>query len=203
MNILFSWKASILIITYKLKNILIHTRFKVQNLNCLLGIILFCLMIIFPYKLTLFKLALIILNILLIVYKMYKGIQINFNLSLLIWILLYLFINVFFIIYGILNYNPGALNFIFVDVIWVVFYTFLIININKEYFIKLFKIFNLSLVIISISGILAFVKFNFLSGGENFLGFLKIIRPGFPLFAIHSGSIVSFIYIFLFLLHYL
>jgi hypothetical protein len=171
--------------------------FSIEVLSHASCFFLFILMLTLPYKFQILKLILLLLSILFIFFRR----NVLVTTKVFYWVIIYLLMGGFEVFNGILRQNPAPEVYFAVNVIWPILFMLVITTLRKNSIKNLIFCFRWSLFIISISGIFAFFYFNFLliKQGE-ILGFIATIRPGFPFIAIHSGAIVSVIFLYIFFL---
>ena len=156
------------------------------------GYLLCFMMLVLPFKFQWFKLILIII---LILYSFRKNIKINTKC--LLWSFLYIIAGAFPLCYGMILNNPAPHKYIPVYILWPILFTFISFLIDKDYFISLLNVFKYYLLIIILSGIIAFIYFNINGYQENdFLGYYPSIRPGYPFLAITGGIVIGFIFLY-------
>lgn len=165
-------------------------RKSIENIGCFLLI----LMIIFPNVLQIPKALLLGIVIVGIVIMKRKHM---INATHIGWISAYVFTNLFYIFYGAALSNPAPLKYFPVYVLWPLVFFFLAQNITYRVLYCFFEIFTGCLAFINITGIVAFILFNFV-GFDSFLVFLPLIKPGFPFVAISGPIVTSFIFLFFF-----
>lgn len=158
------------------------------------GSLLFVMMIVFPNILQIpkaFLLAIVIGGGILI--------KRNYPISTAhaVWLGIYISSNLFYIIYGILLSNPAPLKYFPVYVLWPLTFFLLAQDIKPNLLHRLCTIFTYCLTFINITGIIAFIFFNFW-GRESFLVFDSLIKPGYPFLSITGPIVTSFIFLFFF-----
>lgn len=164
------------------------------------GVLLFFLMLVFPYQFTLFKgglLTIIMLSFVSILYYGKKGYTVNTNL--LIWMFVYILSGAWSLYYGYKNFNPGVKYFIGVDLLWPILYTGFLFLVDERFLNRLLNVKFFILVVILSFGFIAFIEYNFGVFGAakalKLIGFNKIDR-GTAFAAFHAGMVVSFLYLF-------
>lgn len=179
----------------------ISSTINIHKIGSYIGELLILLMMIFPYKFQYFKLLLAVLLCLGLILKAYNNKSISVNLYVLLWIVLYVSMGFISILFGILSNNPAPNKYIPVYILWPIMFLLFILSSDESFFYRLLRCFRIALFIISLLGIIAFFYFNLniMVEGE-FMGFRPSFRPGFPLIAIFSGSIVSCIFLYPFYL---
>ncbi len=161
----------------------------------IIGTPLICLMILYPNILQIPKA--ILLFLLIASFLLFKKTSLKFNKSQLLWILIYTASNFFSIFYGIILDNPAPDRYVLVYLLWPVLFFFIFQNISKRILPQIVQVFLYCLLVINVSGIIAFVLFNFV-GINSFIFFTPLIKPGFPLLAIASPVVTSFIFLYFF-----
>lgn len=163
-----------------------------------IGLLLFALILIFPYQFQLIKA--ILLALILISVFAWKN-NICFSKKVFFWVLIYILMNVFSMSYGLIRGNPAPLAYFNVYFLWPIAYFLLVTLVNKHIFNKMIVVMRYSLFIILCLGIIAFVylNINFIRSGDLF-GYVATIRPGFPFIAISGGATTNVIYLYFFFL---
>lgn len=116
-----------------------------------------------------------------------------------LWNFIFFFFNLTYILYGVVQSNPGVYAYIPTYLLWPVLFTILSGCFNFEDLKSLLKIIYVSLNIIIFCGIIAFLKFNLaFDYNGSLLLFDACVRPGFPLIGISSPLITCFIFWFFF-----
>jgi len=167
--------------------------------------LLFFMMLVFPYLFMGIKIILIIL-ILALFLKSLINVEIKNTLltkRYTYWLLLYLLMNLLYLLYGILKGNPGTNYYWTIYIFWPIIYILYWITIDIKLLKSLFKVFYIAYISIIIIGIIAFLQINnYLPSIVNIetLGFNAGMRPLFAFNVIQGGCIVSFIFLFPFYL---
>lgn len=163
------------------------------------GYLLFGLILIIPYQMQFVKLVLALLLLLPYFIKIQKKKSFLINGSLLAWILVYVFMGLFYIVYAFIQNNPAPMTYFPIYVLWPILFYLLSIQVDYSMYMKLISCMRNAFTLISILGIIAFLKFNLSTGDiQKFFSFVATVRPGFPFIAISSGTITNMIFLYTF-----
>lgn len=163
-----------------------------------IGLLLFALILIFPYQYQLIKAVLLAI---ILVYVFFGKYDVRFSKKVFLWVLVYILMNTFSMSYGLIRGNPAPLAYFNVYFLWPIAYFILVTLVNRHIFNKMIVVMRYSLLLILCLGIIAFVylNVNFIKSGDLF-GYVATIRPGFPFIAISGGATTNVIYLYFFFL---
>ena len=132
-----------------------------------------------------------------------KG-KIQFDKFLFTWFFIYFLIGLLPILIGFIRKNPASEKYITVYLLWVVLYFIFSVGISyrPNILMELIRVLKIALILISITGICAFLVYNFYPGLNAVVLFFfdPNYRPGYKFTAIDAQCSVSFIYLFTFYL---
>lgn len=163
-----------------------------------IGLLLFALILIFPYQYQLIKAVLLAI---ILVYVFFWKYDVHFSKKVFLWVLVYILMNTFSMSYGLIRGNPAPLAYFNVYFLWPIAYFILVTLVNRHIFNKMIVVMRYSLLLILCFGIIAFVylNVNFIKSGDLF-GYVATIRSGFPFIAISGGATTNVIYLYFFFL---
>lgn len=154
-------------------------------------------MIIYPFKLQLVKLSLLIVCIL---FAYSKGIIYRSN-TFTKWTLLYLLCNLFPFLLAIVYNNPGYHFYIPTYFLWPILYYVLFQTIDTSFYEQFHRYLKIGTWIVLFVGLFAFVYHN-IFGTEYILGVKSVYRPGLPFIAIKDGCVNSILLIYSYFIVY-
>lgn len=172
---------------------------RVGKLMSFFGGGLISLMLLAPFNYQYIKLIIVFCLLGFCIYEIYishKTIKRDY----IIWIFVYVAINLFYLSYGIIRGNPAPMLYFPTFILWPILYFVLAQFVTIDFFNCMMKLMKYSAFFIAMIGIFAFIYFNImLSTDISIFGFEASVRPGFPLLAISGAAITSFSFIYFYL----
>ena len=165
------------------------------NVNKILFALLFFMIILFNYQLTILKIGILLLLLLINLSNSSKVHFYYLRRRYFFWFLLYVIADFFFMTYGLLRGNQVQ-YYINTELVYPIVFCILAFFIHQEELKTIFRCIYFFSFIDILVALLGFIYFN-TTGASSFFHYEGAIRPDFPFIAIAAGNITGNIYVYL------